>query len=173
MFPGHFLIHHLSRFVTRLPRRVSLLPTLPEQPSSPPYCVRGSCYSILVLCFLCFVDRCLSCCSCSFGLCVVCSSSIYRFWLLFGIFKFFSKFKGQSLIEMTSGTMIFCNCFVCHPSIVFSVILPLYFLSSFYCIFCHPSICDFRIRFWFVHAFLRKAHSYDKIILNSDAHQRN
>ena len=32
----------------------------------------------LVLC-VCFVDRCLSFCTFSFGHCVVCSSSIYRF----------------------------------------------------------------------------------------------
>jgi hypothetical protein len=35
----------------------------------------------LVVC-ACFVDRCLSFCSFSFGHCVVCSSSIYRFWSL-------------------------------------------------------------------------------------------
>ena len=29
----------------------------------------------------CFVDRCLSFCTYSFGHCVICSSSIYRFWL--------------------------------------------------------------------------------------------
>jgi hypothetical protein len=34
----------------------------------------------LVFC-VCFVDRCLSFCTCSFGHCVVCSSSIYGFWL--------------------------------------------------------------------------------------------
>ena len=34
----------------------------------------------LVLC-ICFVDRCLSFCTFSFGHCVVCSSSIYGFWL--------------------------------------------------------------------------------------------
>jgi hypothetical protein len=36
--------------------------------------------SFLVL-SVCFVDRCLSFCNCSFGHCVVCSSSIYGFWL--------------------------------------------------------------------------------------------
>ena len=82
--------------------------------------------------FLCFVDRCLSFCTCCFGHFVFCSFSIYRFWLLFGIFKLFSEFKGQSLIEMTSGTMRHCHYIVCHPSIVLSVILPLYFLSSFH-----------------------------------------
>jgi hypothetical protein len=35
----------------------------------------------LVLC-VCFVDRCLSCCTFSFGHCVICPSSIYRFWLI-------------------------------------------------------------------------------------------
>ena len=49
-------------------------------------------YIVLRLC-VCFVDRCLSFCPFSFGYCVVCSSSIYGFWLtlwylqtLFGIF---------------------------------------------------------------------------------------
>jgi hypothetical protein len=31
--------------------------------------------------YLCFVDRCLSFCTFSFGHCVICSSSIYGFWL--------------------------------------------------------------------------------------------
>jgi hypothetical protein len=34
----------------------------------------------LVLC-VCFADRCLSFCTFSFGHCVVCSATIYRFWL--------------------------------------------------------------------------------------------
>jgi len=43
----------------------------------------------LALC-VCFVDRCLSFCTFSFGRCVVCSSSIYGFWLPpFGIFTLF------------------------------------------------------------------------------------
>jgi len=108
-----------------------------------------------------------------FGHFVVCSSLIYRFWLPICIFKLLSKFKGHSLIEMTSCTMRLCHCIVCHPSFAVSVIPPFHCLSSFHCIFCHPSICDFRIRFWYVHAFLKKAHSYDKIILNSDAHHHN
>ena len=31
--------------------------------------------------YVCFVDRCLSFCTFSFGHCVVCSTSIYGFWL--------------------------------------------------------------------------------------------
>ena len=39
--------------------------------------VRVSQYLVL---YVCFVDRCLSFCTFSFGHCVVCSSSIYGFW---------------------------------------------------------------------------------------------
>ena len=80
-FPRSWLI---SGFVTRLTRRVSLveqeLLTFPEHLSSPPvFCgVRVTRY--LVLC-VCFIDRCLSFCTFSFAHCVVCSSSIYGFWL--------------------------------------------------------------------------------------------
>jgi hypothetical protein len=40
----------------------------------------------LVLC-VCFVDRCFSFCTLSCGHCVVCSSSIYGFWLLLWYFQ--------------------------------------------------------------------------------------
>jgi hypothetical protein len=68
--------------VTRIIRRVQLveqeLLTLPDHLSSPPDFsgVRGT--RSLVLC-ACFVDRCLSFCTFSFGHCVVCSSSNYGF----------------------------------------------------------------------------------------------
>ena len=67
-----------------LTRRVPLveqeLLTLPEHLSSPLVfsVVRGT--RSLVL-YVCFVDRCLTFCTFSFGHCVVCSSSIYRFRL--------------------------------------------------------------------------------------------
>jgi hypothetical protein len=41
----------LTWFVTRLQRQVPLLLTFPEHPSLPTYFFRGSCYSILMLCF--------------------------------------------------------------------------------------------------------------------------
>ena len=74
----------ITGFVTRLTRRVPLVEQklfiLPEHLSTPPgfseVCVARS----LVLC-VCFVDRCLSFCTFSFDHCVVCSSSIYGFWL--------------------------------------------------------------------------------------------
>jgi hypothetical protein len=51
---------------------------------SPPVFSGVSVTRALVL-YVCFVDRCLSFCTCSIGHCVVCSS-IYGFWLPFGIF---------------------------------------------------------------------------------------
>ena len=68
-FPHSWLI---TEFVPRLTRRVHEF-----TPGFTGVCVTRS----LVLC-VCFVDWCLSFCSLSFGHCVVCSSSNYRFWSL-------------------------------------------------------------------------------------------
>ena len=80
-FPRSSLI---TGFVTRLTRRVSLkeqeLLTFPKHMSSPPVYSGVHVTRSLVL-YGCFVDRCLSFCTFSFGHCVVCSSSIYGFWL--------------------------------------------------------------------------------------------
>jgi hypothetical protein len=89
-FPHSWLI---TGFVTRLTRWVSLveqeLLILPEHLSSPPVFSWVRVTRSLVL-YVCFVDCCLSFCTFSFGYCVVCSSSIYTFWLPpFGIFKLF------------------------------------------------------------------------------------
>jgi hypothetical protein len=69
-------------FVTRLTQQVPLveqeLLTLPEHLSSPPVFSGVRVTRSLVL-YVCFVDRCLSFCTFSFGHCVVCSSSIYGF----------------------------------------------------------------------------------------------
>ena len=100
-FPRSWLI---SGFVTRLTRRVSLveqeLLTFPEHLSSPPvFCgVRVTRY--LVLC-VCFVDRCLSFCTFSFAHCVVCSSSIYGFWLLLWYLQTLLKHRPYSFGLLT------------------------------------------------------------------------
>ena len=77
-----FMTYHGS--VTRLTRQVSLvkqeLLTLPEHLSSPPVFNGVRVTQSLVL-YVCFVDRYLSFCTFSFGHCVVCSFSKYRFWL--------------------------------------------------------------------------------------------
>jgi hypothetical protein len=75
-FPHSWLI---TGFIIRLTRQVSLLEqellTLPEHLSSPPVFSGVSVTRSLVL-YVCFVDRCLSFCTFSFGHCVVCS-----FWI--------------------------------------------------------------------------------------------
>jgi hypothetical protein len=77
-------LHSSYRCVTRLTRRVSLLQ---RELLTIPVCSGVRVTQSLVLC-VCLVDRCLSFCTFSFGHCVVCSSSIYGFWLPpFGIFK--------------------------------------------------------------------------------------
>jgi hypothetical protein len=55
-------------------------PTLPGHLSSSPVFSRVRVTRSIVLC-VCFVDRCLSFCTFSFGHYAVCSSSIYGFWL--------------------------------------------------------------------------------------------
>ena len=80
-FPHSRLI---TGFVARLTRRVPLveqeLLTLPEHMSSPPV-FSGIRVTRSLALFVCFVDCCLPFCTCSFGHYVVCSSSIYGFWL--------------------------------------------------------------------------------------------
>jgi hypothetical protein len=80
-FPHSWLI---TGFVTWLTRRVPLveqdLPTFPEH-LNPPTVFSGVRVTRSLLLCVCFVDRCLSFCPFSFGHCVVCSSSIYEFWL--------------------------------------------------------------------------------------------
>jgi hypothetical protein len=80
-FPHWWLI---TGFVIRLTWQVSLveqeLHTLPEHLSSPPIFSGLRVTWSLVLC-VCFVDRCMFFCIFYIGHCVVCSSSIYGFWL--------------------------------------------------------------------------------------------
>ena len=82
MFSGSEWSVLCSKFITDNDVQLFVIhmPTLPEHLSLLPVfravCVTRS----LVLC-ACFVDCCLSFCTFSFDHCVVCSSSIYRFWL--------------------------------------------------------------------------------------------
>jgi hypothetical protein len=56
------------------------LPTIPEHMSSPPI-ISGVRVTRSLVLYVCFVDRCLSFCTFSFGHCIVSSSTIYGFWL--------------------------------------------------------------------------------------------
>ena len=74
----------ITGFVTRLTQRGPLvdkeLLNLPEHLGSSPV-FSGARFTRSVVVYVCFVVRCLSFCSFSFCHCVVCSSSIYGFWL--------------------------------------------------------------------------------------------
>ena len=82
----------ITRFVTRLTRRVSLLEqellTLPEHLSSPAVFSRDHVTRSLVL-YVCFVDHCLSFCTFSVGHCVVYFFRYTDSDYPFGIFKLF------------------------------------------------------------------------------------
>ena len=70
---------------------ISNLPTLPKHMSWLPVFNGVRVTQSLVLC-VCFVDRCLSFFTFSYGHYVVCSSSIYRFWLpLWHLTTYFCK----------------------------------------------------------------------------------
>jgi hypothetical protein len=74
----------VTGFVNRLTRQVPLveqeLLTLPEHLSSSQV-FSGVCVTRSLFLCVCFVVRCLFFCTFSFGYCIVCSSSIYGFWL--------------------------------------------------------------------------------------------
>jgi hypothetical protein len=69
--------------------------------------------TLFLILYICFVDRCLSFCLFSFGHCVVCSSSIYEFWLPLWYF--------QTLLRQNLKTVPICNIqrrdilFFCSP----------------------------------------------------------
>jgi hypothetical protein len=100
----------LTLFVTRLKWMVPLveqeLLTLPEYLSSPPVFSGVRVTRSLVL-YVCFVDRCLSFCTFSFGHCVVSSSSIYGFWLPLWFRCVFRRWP--SLLLVSSNYMLDLN----------------------------------------------------------------
>jgi len=85
LIPSRQIIYQMSRtksniFTRQLPMVEKQLFILPEHMSSPPVISWVRVTRSLALCVR-FVDRCISFCPFSFGNCVVCSSSFYRFWL--------------------------------------------------------------------------------------------
>ena len=98
----------ITGFVTRLTRHVSLVEpelfTLPEHLNSPPVCSGVRVTRSIVL-YVCFVNRCLFFCTFSFGHCVVCSSSIYRFWLPLWYLQTLLKFRTTFGDYVNSGIL--------------------------------------------------------------------
>ena len=97
--------------------------TLPEHLSSPPVFSGVRVTRSLIL-YVCFVDRCLSFCTFSFGHCVVCSSSIYGFWLPLWYLQ-------TPLLTMIMRETVECyiNVVLCWPLFVFLSLLfwPLHY----------------------------------------------
>jgi hypothetical protein len=75
--------------------------TLPEHLNSPPIFSGVRVTRSLVL-YVCFVDRCLSFCTFSFGHCVVCSSLIYGFWLPLWYLRYMDSDYPFGILDMDS-----------------------------------------------------------------------
>ena len=71
--------------------------TLPEHLSSPPV-FSGVRVTRFLAWYVCFVDRCLSFCTFSFGHCVVCSSATYGFWLPLWYLQALLTLKGLAIL---------------------------------------------------------------------------
>ena len=129
-----------------------VLPTLPEHLSSPLVFSGVRVTRSLVLC-VCFVDRCLSICTFSFGHCVVCSSSIYIFWLPLWYLQTLPINSYHYINSTHNYTKIVVCPFVlfllaivlsvCSSSIYGIWLLLWYLLTSGHCVVCSSSIYGF------------------------------
>jgi len=119
----HFPV--LSSFMTfHVPLVQQELPILPEHLSSPPIFSEVHVTRSLVLC-VCFVDRCLSFCTFPFGHCVVCSSSIYGFWLPLWYLQTLLPTPNFFVhILYFLSRLLFC---------LYTIIFCVYIFSSFHC----------------------------------------
>jgi hypothetical protein len=108
--------------------------TIPKHLSSLPVLSGVRVTRSLVL-YVCFVDRCLSFCPFSFGHCVVCSSSIYRFWL-----PPFGRVK-----------VTFVSVFVYNELYIIMLIrIYFIFLRSTLFVYCISLIMSFRAQFMLI-----------------------
>jgi hypothetical protein len=142
--------------------------TLPEHLSSPPVVSGVRVIRSLVLC-VCFVDRCFSFCTFSFGHCVVCSSSICGFWLpiwhlqtflLVIVLSVLLLFDLRLLIiPLASPNFSFGYCVVCSSSLRFTTSDYPFGISKLFfwllcCLFFFSSIYDFWLPLWHLQTFL-------------------
>jgi len=134
-FPHLWLI---TRFVTRLTWRMPLVKhelfTLPEYLNSPRVFSEVRVTRSLALC-VSFEDRCFSLCTFSFGHCVVCSSSIYEFWLPLWYLQtlLFHKRTQKYYAAIT------CPCVRLFPSKQFPILIWKKYASS-NCVWCLTSL---------------------------------
>ena len=106
----------ITRFVTRIKRQVPLveqeLLSLPEHMSSSPVFSGVRVTRSLVL-WVCFVDRCLSFCTFSFGYYVACSSSIYEFWLPLWYLQTIFNIDEITVYQMWRSCIRRIGCYIC------------------------------------------------------------
>ena len=129
-----------------------VLPTIPEHLSSPLVFSGVRVTRSLVLC-VCFVDRYLSICTFSFGRCVICSSSIYIFWLPLWYLQTLPINSYHYINSTHNYTKIVVCPFVlfllaivlsvCSSSIYGIWLLLWYLLTSGHCVVCSSSIYGF------------------------------
>jgi hypothetical protein len=149
-----YLLKCLYR-TTKVRRHVFVKVPVPSHESDTScICVRGIDFATLclVLC-VCFVDPCLSFCTFSFGHCVVCSSSIYGFWLPLRIFKLFLVCF-YYIYFGTAHTVVF---FVFHCTAMFFVVVCMCVCACVRvraraCVCVCVCVCGFQKQWWdFMH----------------------
>jgi hypothetical protein len=120
--------------------------TLTEHRSSPPVFSRVRVTQSLVL-YVCFVDRCLSFCTSSFGHCVVCSSSIYLFPQC-GILELFPVWYFRSVPTVWYFRTVPTVCyFRTVPTVWYFRTVPTV-IVSFICMFCRSLFVLLYFFFW-------------------------
>ena len=151
-FPHSWLI---TGFVTRLTRWVppveQELLILQEHLSSSPVFSGGRVTRSLVL-YVCFVDCCLSFCTFSFAHCVVCSSSIYGFWLPL---LYLLSIVLSVLLRYTDSDYLCCIiCPLCCLFFSDIRILITSVVSFVHCVVCSSSIYGFWLTLWYLQTLL-------------------
>ena len=127
--------------------------SLVEHVSSPPVFNWVRVTRSLVLC-VCFVDR-LSFCTFSFGHCVVCSSSMYGFWLPFKLFLVINYRSQRPLFVKNWYPLFYVKCdfwtvstvwYICFAFHYNATIHVLFMLLVFVCVQMCPTYIDYTIK---------------------------
>ena len=101
-------------------------------------------YGVYISQFIWYSRACLSFCTFSVGLCVVCSSSIYGFWIPFGIFKLFSYHSAMHNLSIVRGTTLYLRLYLYIP------------LS----VYCSDSNAVYWTFLWILSGFCRNNHFF-------------
>ena len=157
----------MGGFVTKLTQQVRLveqeLLTIPEYLSSPPVYSGVRVTPSLVLC-VCFVDRCLSFCRFSFGHSVVCSSSIYEFWLPLWYRQTLLMILQSFIIDLTTKSLVVAPLvkLLLLVLLVFSYLPDILYWWTFIYIF---SIACFHFflsdKFWNIYYYFTQVSKYN------------